>query len=198
MENTQFSKYIDAVLTQYNAGNISKEIAMQLLQELTPINEQSYIQPTQQVKRISVKEYIDNEVKDMLYNLSLLEVGEGEDPERYTVAHVVKYMKSVGWKWLGKEVTEEDFVNHIKRSVKDAVLHVYHDWTVNHNEDAAYQISSGGITVHAYLDDDFNEGPNKGKTIVVDCSFTMSEWGTTIYLDDMLEKSSITDETIII
>lgn len=28
MENTQFSKYIDAVLTQYNSGNISKEIAM--------------------------------------------------------------------------------------------------------------------------------------------------------------------------
>jgi hypothetical protein len=168
------------------------------LQELTPINEQSYIQPVQPAKRISVKEYIDNEVKDMLYNLSLLEVGEGEDPERYTVAHVVKYMKSVGWKWLGKEVTEEDFVNHIKRSVKDAVLSVYHDWTVNNNEDAEYQVSSGGITVHAYLDDDFTEEPIKRKIIVVDCSFTMSEWGTTIYLDDMLEKSSIVDETIII
>ena len=198
MENTQFSKYIDAVLTQYSAGSISKEVAMQLLQELTPINEQSYIQPQPQVKRVSVKEYIDNEVKDMLYNLSQLEVGEGEDPERYTVAHVTKYMKSVGWKWLGKEVTEEDFVNHIKRSVKDAVLSVYHDWTTNNNEDAEYQVSSGGITVHAYLDDDFNEGPNKGKIIVVDCSFTMSEWGTTIYLDDMLEKSSIDDEIIII
>lgn len=198
MENTQFSKYIDAVLTQYSAGSISKEVAMQLLQELTPINEQSYIQPQPQVKRVSVKEYIDNEVKDMLYNLSQLEVGEGEDHERYTVAHVTKYMKSVGWKWLGKEVTEEDFVNHIKRSVKDAVLSVYHDWTTNNNEDAEYQVSSGGITVHAYLDDDFNEGPNKGKIIVVDCSFTMSEWGTTIYLDDMLEKSSIDDEIIII
>lgn len=167
------------------------------MQELTPINEQSYIQQPQ-VKRIAVKEYIDAEVKDMLYNLSLLEVGEGEDHERYTVAHVVKYMKSVGWKWLGKEVTEEDFVNHIKRSVKDAVLRVYHDWSANNNEDAEYQVSSGGITVHAYLDDDFNEGPNKGKIIVVDCSFTMSEWGTTIYLDDMLEKSSIADEIIII
>lgn len=168
------------------------------MQELTPINEQSYIQPQPHVKRVSVKEYIDNEVKDMLYNLSQLEVGEGEDPERHTVAHVIKYMKSVGWKWLGKEVTEEDFVNHIKRSVKDAVLSVYHDWTANSNEDAEYQVSSGGITVHAYLDDDFNEGPNKGKIIVVDCSFTMSDWGTTIYLDDMLEKSSIADETIII
>jgi hypothetical protein len=156
------------------------------------------MQPQQQVKRVSVKEYIDNEVKDMLYNLSHIAVDEGEVPERYTVAHVIKYMKSVGWKWLGKEVTEEDFVNHIKRSVKDAVLSVYHDWTTNSNEDAEYQVSSGGITVHAYLDDDFNEGPNKGKIIVVDCSFTMSDWGTTIYLDDMLEKSSIADETIII
>lgn len=197
MENTQFSKYIDAVLTQYNTGGISKEIAMQLLQELIPTNAQSYIQP-HPVKRIPVKEYIDKEVKDMLYNSSLLEVGEGEDPERYTVGHVIKYMKSVGWKWLGKEVTEEDFVNHIKRSVNDAVLHVYHDWTVNKNEDAEYQISSGGIIVHAYLDDDYNENPIKGKIIVVDCSFTMSDWGTTIYLDDMLEKSTVTDETIII
>jgi hypothetical protein len=196
MKNTQFSKYIDAVLTQYNAGSISKEVAMQLLQELTPINEEVDMQ--QQAKRVSVKEYIDNEVKDMLYNLSHIAVDEGEVPERYTVAHVIKYMKSVGWKWLGKEVTEEDFVNHIKRSVKDAVLSVYHDWTTNNNEDAEYQVSSGGITVHAYLDDDFNEGPTKGKIIVVDCSFTMSDWGTTIYLDDMLEKSSIADETIII
>lgn len=198
MENTQFSKYIDAVLTQYSAGSISKEVAMQLLQELTSINEQSYIQPQPQLKRISVKEYIDAEVNDMLYNLSLLDVGEGEDTERYTVAHVVKYMKSVGWKWLGKEVTEEDFVNHIKKSVKDAVLSVYHDWTTNNNEDAEYQVSSGGITVHAYLDDDFIEEPVKRKIIIVDCSFTMSDWGTTIYLDDMLEKSSIVDETIII
>lgn len=198
MENTQFSKYIDAVLTQYSAGSISKEVAMQLLQELTPINEQLDMQPQPQVKRVSVKEYIDNEVKDMLYNLSHIAVDEGEVPDRYTVAHVIKYMKSVGWKWLGKEVTEEDFVNHIKRSVKDAVLSVYHDWTTNNNEDAEYQVSSGGITVHAYLDDDFNEDPNKGKIIVVDCSFTMSDWGTTIYLDDMLEKSSIADETIII
>ena len=198
MKNTQFSKYIDAVLTQYNAGSISKEVAMQLLQELTPINEQLDMQPQPQVKRVSVKEYIDNEVKDMLYNLSHIAVDEGEVPDRYTVAHVIKYMKSVGWKWLGKEVTEEDFVNHIKRSVKDAVLSVYHDWTTNNNEDAEYQVSSGGITVHAYLDDDFNEGPTKGKIIVVDCSFTMSDWGTTIYLDDMLEKSSIADETIII
>lgn len=197
MKNTQFSKYIDAVLTQYNAGSISKEVAMQLLQELMPNNELQDMQ-RQQVKRIPVKEYIDKEVKDMLYNNSLLEVGEGEDPERHTVAHVIKYMKSVGWKWLGKEVTEEDFVNHIKRSVKDAVLSVYHDWTTNNNEDAEYQVSSGGITVHAYLDDDFNEGPTKGKIIVVDCSFTMSDWGTTIYLDDMLEKSSIVGETIII
>jgi hypothetical protein len=165
---------------------------------LTPINEQLDMQPQPQVKRVSVKEYIDNEVKDMLYNLSHIAVDEGEVPERYTVVHVIKYMKSVGWKWLGKEVTEEDFVNHIKRSVKDAVLSVYHDWTTNSNEDAEYQVSSGGITVHAYLDDDFNEGPNKGKIIVVDCSFTMSDWGTTIYLDDMLEKSSIADETIII
>ena len=198
MKNTQFSKYIDAVLTQYSAGSISKEVAMQLLQELTPINEQLDMQPQPQVKRVSVKEYIDNEVKDMLYNLSHIAVDEGEVPDRYTVAHVIKYMKSVGWKWLGKEVTEEDFVNHIKRSVKDAVLSVYHDWTANNNEDAEYQVSSGGITVHAYLDDDFNEGPTKGKIIVVDCSFTMSDWGTTIYLDDMLEKSSIADETIII
>lgn len=197
MENTQFSKYIDAVLTQYSAGSISKEVAMQLLQELTPINEHADIQPESPVKRIPVKEYIDNEVKDMLYNLSHL-VEEGEAPDRYTVGHVIKYMKSVGWKWLGKEVTEEDFVNHIKRAVNDAVLSVYHDWTVNHNEDAEYQVSSGGITVHAYLDDDYNENPIKGKIIVVDCSFTMSDWGTTIYLDDMLEKSSIADETIII
>ena len=144
------------------------------------------MQPQPLVKRVSVKEYIDNEVKDMLYNLSHIAVDEGEVPDRYTVAHVIKYMKSVGWKWLGKEVTEEDFVNHIKRSVKDAVLSVYHDWTANNNEDAEYQVSSGGITVHAYLDDDFNEGPTKGKIIVVDCSFTMSDWGTTIYLDDML------------
>lgn len=134
----------------------------------------------------------------MLYNFSLLEVCEGEDPERHTVAHVIKYMKSVGWKWLGKEVTEEDFVNHIKRAVKDAVLSVYHDWTVNHNEDAEYQVSSGGITVKAYLDDDYTDEPIKGKIINVDCSFTMSDWCTTIYLDDMLEKSSINDETIII
>lgn len=196
MKNTQFSKYIDAVLTQYNAGSISEEVAMQLLQELTPINEEADMQ--QPTKRVSVNEYIDNEVKDMLYNLSHLVADEGEVPDRYTVAHVIKYMKSVGWKWLGKEVTEEDFVNHIKRSVKDAVLSVYHDWTANNNEDAEYQVSSGGITVHAYLDDDFNEGPTKGKIIVVDCSFTMSDWGTTIYLDDMLEKSSIADETIII
>jgi hypothetical protein len=28
MENTQFSKYIDAVLTQYSAGSISKEVAI--------------------------------------------------------------------------------------------------------------------------------------------------------------------------
>lgn len=197
MENTQFSKYIDAVLTQYSAGSISKEVATQLLQELTPINEHADIQPESPVKRIPVKEYIDNEVKDMLYNLSNL-AEEGEAPDRYTVGHVIKYMKSVGWKWLGKEVTEEDFVNHIKRAVNDAVLSVYHDWTVNHNEDAEYQVSSGGITVHAYLDDDYNENPIKGKIIVVDCSFTMSDWGTTIYLDDMLEKSSIADETIII
>lgn len=197
MENTQFSKYIDAVLTQYSAGSISKEVAMQLLQELTPINEHADIQPESPVKRIPVKEYIDNEVKDMLYNLSHL-AEEGEAPDRYTVGHVIKYMKSVGWKWLGKEVTEEDFVNHIKRAVNDAVLSVYHDWTVNHNEDAEYQVSSGGITVHAYLDDDYNENPIKGKIIVVDCSFTMSDWGTTIYLDDMLEKSSIADETLII
>jgi hypothetical protein len=28
MKNTQFSKYIDAVLTQYSTGSISKEVAM--------------------------------------------------------------------------------------------------------------------------------------------------------------------------
>jgi hypothetical protein len=105
--------------------------------------------------------------KQQIINDAIKDAIGSEDA--HPITHVIKYMKDVEWKWLGKEVTEEMFRSTMQHLTETAVQSLVE----NPNEEYTTS-STGGLKAIAYFTDD------EKTSIEVEIEFIMDSWYTNI------------------
>ena len=91
--------------------------------------------------------------------------GAVRSEDAHPITHVVNYMKDVGWKWLGKEVTEEMFRSNMQHLTELVIQ------TLVENPNEEYTtVSTGGLKATAYFTDE------EKTSIEVKIEFIMDSW----------------------
>lgn len=158
----------------YDEGNITIDEMLTL--SMNDTDELSNCQPEVKCAQITIDDVINIATSDMFHE----EYGMNVD-------NILRYMDEHDWRWRGKHVTREMFVETMHNLISGVIKNA-HDYIKRNNltindlrsQDKSWTQSTGGISVTAYFDDD--------DILSIEASFTIDNGCTSVKLKDLIDN----------
>lgn len=154
-------------------GKITNEEAITLL------SQQETVFNAPESQQITLVESFDEKLDKLLNAEFKNELFYSDSEYRTRIEDIVSFMDKVDWRWLGKEVTVDKFIQNIMDNIRSALKQLHEDYKNGiAKEDLHTSSSSGGIEVSCEVDenDDIN----------IEVTFVAGDWFQTISLEDLV------------